>query len=198
MIALNIFDSSVVLHHCHDREIYDNQDIRNSLGFVFSLDEIRSNVDQSQLGNAFSTCGYYDKFPLPLMPGAENLSEWIAKRILESSEFFGVKDPLKVEFTRTWANIMYVNCEGKCHKHHLDIDGVAIFYPRVNSNTGELVFINNGIDGMTVDQALENQIFRQKLVPGDLLIHPPTLPHAVAKHCSQDPRISFIYEFKYH
>ncbi len=198
MVTINIFDSSVILHHCNDRSLYTNQAIKNSLDFVFSFDEIRSNIDRSQKGNAFTTCGLFNKFPLPNMPGAETLTEWISQRLLESSKEFKNKTATKIEFTRTWANVMFYGCEGSCHSHPLDIDGVAIFYIKAPNNSSELVFINNGIEGSFINQYSESQIRKQKVKEGDLIIHDPLIPHAVSKHLSQESRICFIYEFKYH
>ncbi len=198
MTAINVFNSTVVLHHCNDRELYSNETIRNSVNFVFSLDEVRNNIDSSQKGNAFSTCPFWEKFPLNKLPGGEGLYEWVTQKILESSDNFGITDPSKISFGRTWANIMFQGCEGTCHSHPLNIDGVAIFYANVPANGSELVFIKNGIDGTYISNYNDTEIMRQRVISGDLLIHKPNLPHAVSKHYSQEPRICFIYEFKYH
>ena len=132
------------------------------------------------------------------MPGAEQLSEWVAKRILESARQLGFKDPTKVEFVRTWANMMFFGCEGTCHSHPADIDGVAVFYSSAPVDSGELVFVQRGIDGTRVSQYAKEQLRSQPIKSGDLIIHKPHVPHAVSRHNSHDPRLSFIYEFKYH
>lgn len=198
MIAINVFDTPVVLHHCHDKEIYANSSIKQSVEFVFSLDEVRSNVDQSQIGNGFSTCGLYNKFPLTSMVGSENLTEWVARKILESATHFGFDNVSKVEFTRTWANVIYLNCEGTCHTHPNTVDGVAILYHKVPDKGSELAFIKNGIVNTKIEQYNESDVFKQRVLTGDMIIHKPSIPHAVTKHYSQKPRICFIYEFKYH
>jgi len=198
MIIRNVFDTNIVIHHCDDKSIYNNEVIQNSINFVFSLEEIRDSVDPSQVGNAFTTCNYFNKFPLTSMPGTERLSEWIAERILESAKFFNVAHTTKVGFERTWINLMFYGCEGSCHRHPLDIDGVAIFYPKVPLNSSELVFIRNGTVGSTIDNYPKADLAFQPVITGDLVIHAPSIPHAVSKHNSHDSRVCFIYEFKYH
>ena len=139
MIIRNVFDAKVVIHHCNDTSLYNNKTVKNSIDFVFSIDEIRDSIDQSQLGNAFSTCNYFDKFPLTKMPGTEHLSEWVAQRILESASVFDFHHSTKIGFERTWINLMFYGCEGSCHSHPLDVDGVAIFYPRTSASTVQAV-----------------------------------------------------------
>lgn len=198
MIIKHVFDTAVVVHHCNDKELFANESIKNSIEFVFSLEEVRETIDQSQIGNAFTTCNHFDKFPLTDMPGTEQLSEWVAKRILESGKHFGFENTSKVEFTRTWINLYFYGCEGTCHRHPTDIDGVAIFYPKVPAHSSELVFVRNGIDGTRINQYSNNDLIFQPVTQGDLVIHNPSIPHAISKHNNQDTRVCFIYEFKYH
>ncbi len=198
MIIRNVFDTPVVIHHCHDAEIFANKSIRDSIEFVFGLEEIRETIDPSQVGNAFTTCNHFDKFPLISMPGTENLSEWVARKMLESSKHFGFENSTKIEFSRTWINLYFYGCEGTCHHHPTDIDGVGIFYIKVPSNSSQLVFIRDGIDGTKINQYPPEQLAFQPVVQGDLIIHNPKVPHAISQHKAHDSRICFIYEFKYH
>jgi hypothetical protein len=197
MIVTTVFDSPIVLHHCDKLDLYSNRELKNSINYIFGLKEINSNVDSSQQGCAYTTCHLCEQFPLPRIKGLENLSEWVAQQLLESAEVFGVPTAKRIGFGRTWINIMLNQSEGLCHQHPLTLDGVAIFYANMPAGSGELVFIKNGSEGSLIKDYDNEHCFYQLVNAGDLVIHKPNMPHAVAKAHNQEPRICFIYEFKY-
>ena len=197
MIVTTVFDSPIVLHHCDELEMYSNAELQNSINHIFDLKEIRSNIDSSQQGRAYTTCHLWEQFPLPRIKGLENLSEWVAQQLLESAEVFGVPTAKRIGFGRTWVNIMFDQSEGLCHQHPLTLDGVAIFYANMPNGGGDLVFIKNGTEGSLIKDSNNEHCFYQTVNTGDLVIHKPNMPHAVSKSHNQEPRICFIYEFKY-
>lgn len=117
---------------------------------------------------------------------------------MECSSIFTTK-PIAQGFTtpRVWANRMSKDCEGKCHIHEVDVDGVAIFYQNIPINSGDLVFVRGGTTYSSFKDYDDDDLQYQNVRAGDLLIHDRTLPHAITTHCSDEHRVCFIIEFKY-
>ena len=187
---------TIITHHCDHKEYYTNEDIYNSIDYVFGLEHIKNSVDTYQRGMALSTVRYYNDFPLLELPGSEKLISWIRERIIESTDSLGYKDVTDITFGRTWINLMFEGCEGACHDHNEAGSGVAIFYANVPKNSSDLVLVEGGVNNTKLSDYDPSQCFPIQLTSGDLVIHDPLLPHAVTRHNNQEPRICFIFEFR--
>ena len=196
MIIKKFQEHSIIVHHCDNKEFYLNEDIYNSINYVFSLDKIKNSIDTYQIGMALSTNKFYNEFPLTELPGGGNLVKWVEEKILESAEPLGFTSN-KIKFGRTWVNMMFEGCEGACHDHTDADSGVAIFYANVPANSSDIVFIDGGTNNTHIRDYSPEKCFPIKLNSGDLIIHDPLLPHAVSKHNNQEPRICLIFEFSY-
>lgn len=197
MIIKKFLEHSIVIHHCDNKEYYANEDIYNSIDYVFGLEKIKNSVDTYQRGMALSTIRYYREFPLVELPGSNNLIKWVKEKIIMSSGAFGQPDATDISFGRTWINLMFEGCEGRCHIHKDAGSGVAIFYANVPTGGSDLVLIEGGVDSSKIEDYDPKLCFPIQLNSGDLVIHDPLLPHSVSKHTSQEPRICLIFEFSY-
>jgi len=188
-----IFGQKIFLSKCPDESFYKNKTLQESIENVYSMPEVQDKVDTSQKGQALTSVGASSN--IATLPGIELLMQWIYSQILEVAKELNVPVSQLV-ITRGWTNRMFKDCEGRCHTHPSDVNGVVIFYYQVPENSANLVLIEDGVNGTEYhDYPAEKKHY---IVPtaGQLVIHHPSMPHAVSCHSSDDPRTCFIFEFK--
>ena len=171
--------------HCEDKNLYENEILKNYIDFVFEQPEVVSRSITERVGKAHSTCDLSPEIVLT-MPGIQNLLQWIIDQLEENSHHFISKEVSGVEFTRAWMNKMFKDSSGIRHVHRPIPDGVVcIFYIQVPENSSKLLVHYD--DG---DEEIEVKV-------GDLIIHDNQLPHSVTSHGNDIPRMCFIFECYY-
>jgi len=192
MNTQTIFGHKIFLSKCPDESIYKNKTLSDSIEMVYRIPDIKNKVDRSQIGEALTSVGI--DLHIAKLPGMERLMEWIGTQLQLVADDRGIKKPRYV-MPRAWTNRMLKDCEGRCHTHPEQADGVVIFYYQVPKNSAELVLIDGGVNGSEHHEYPGNK--KHFIVPseGQLIIHPPGVPHAVSRHNSDDPRTCFIFEF---
>jgi hypothetical protein len=180
---------------CPHEDFYKDEKIRNGLTRLFGCPMLKTYQVPEQRGHVVTTCNLPNLSLSTL--NIQHLIDWIEERILECSSFLWNRQASKVIITMMWANQMLLGSEGICHTHKRNIDGVAIFYQSVPEHSGDLAFIRNGLQGTSYNNYMDNDCKFQNIKSGDLIVHHKSLPHAISTHMSTDPRISFIFEFKY-
>jgi hypothetical protein len=192
MNAQTIFGHKIFLSRCYDVSVYKNETLAQSIEMAYSIPEVKNKVDRSQIGKALTTVGI--DLHIAKLPGMERLMEWIGTQLQLVADDLGVTKHRFI-MPRAWTNRMFKDCEGRCHTHPPQADGVAIFYYQVPKDSANLVLIEGGINGSEHGQYAGNQ--KHFIVPseGQLIIHPPGVPHAVTRHNNEDPRTCFIFEF---
>lgn len=188
-----VFGHKLFLSKCPDEILYKNDTIKESIEKVYAIPEVQDKVDVSQKGRALTSVGL--KLHIAKLPGMENLMQWIGSQIQEVAKELNLTGS-QIAMPRGWTNRMFRDCEGRCHTHPLQADGVVIFYYQVPENSAELVLIDSGTDGSEYHDYPPEK--KHHIVPteGQLIIHHPSIPHAVSRHNSDDPRTCFIFEFK--
>ena len=194
MNTQTIFGHKIFLSRCTDESIYKNKTLSDSIEMVYEIPDIKNKVDRSQIGHALTSVGL--DMHLANLPGMERLMEWIGTQLRLVADAKGINKP-RFLMPRSWTNRMFKDCEGRCHTHLMQADGVAIFYYQVPKNSAELVLIDGGVNGSEHHSYPGNK--KHFIVPseGQLIIHPPDVPHAVSRHNSDDPRTCFIFEFMF-
>lgn len=180
---------------CPHEIYYINEELSDKLSKTFACPMLKTYQVREQRGNVITTCNL-PQFNVSAL-NIQDLIDWIKERILECSTLLWNGEASDVKFTLMWANQMLQGSEGVCHTHKRKIDGVAIFYQSVPQQSGDLVFIRNGQQGTSYKNYSEIDLCYQNVESGLLVIHDKSLPHAISTHMSSDPRISFIFEFKY-
>ena len=192
---MEIFNNDVLLLHCDDNTVYQNEELFSSLNTVFALPELQGFINDQQAGGALSTCGFSHIRPIDF-PGIQNLLKWIEDRIIESSEKYTNAPILDILYGRMWVNRMFKGCQGRIHIHGSDtLDFVSIFYIDVPEDSGSnLIFVKDGIQGHLLEKYSEEQKCYLSPKTGDLIIHSPFLPHGISTHNSDKPRTCLIVE----
>jgi hypothetical protein len=189
-----VFGHKLFSSKCEDPSIYQSDELKNTIESIYKLPEIAGVVDPSQKGQALTSV--QTRSHLARVPGIQPLMKWITGQILEAAKELNLSGK-QLAYPRGWTNRMFKDCEGRCHTHPLQADGVVIFYYEVPENSAELVLIDGGTNGSEYhDYPAER---KHHIVPstGQLLIHHPSIPHAVSRHNSDEPRTCFIFEFKF-
>jgi len=179
METINFYNYQLHISHCNDVEIYHNDAINSTIDTLLS--KSHAHYDESQIGDALSTVGL--NFDMSGLPEFYNFYSWLVSQISLIRNTYNYKNG-RIKFTRTWINQMFEGCEGACHTHPNDVDGVTIFYTRAPENSSDLILVN---DSDTLNVPVK---------PGMLVIHKPDVPHAISKHMSTLPRECIITEFK--
>jgi len=187
-----IFGEKIFLSQCVDESIYKNKTLSNSVEMMYKNPGINKSVDE-QKGNALTTIGTDVNFIE--LPGMKNLIDWVLSQIELVPKELGMSKT-HCFIRRVWSNRMFKDCEGRCHIHSIiGINGIAIFYYQVPEDSAQLVLINGGMPGTEYHSYPEKKKHYIKPVEGQLIIHPPNIPHAVSRHNSDDPRTCFVFEF---
>jgi hypothetical protein len=192
MDTQTIFGHKIFLSMCFDESVYKNKTLEDSIEMVYKIPDIQNKVDSSQIGRALTTVDI--DLHIANLPGMERLIDWIGKELKLVANELGVTKTRYI-MPRSWTNRMFKDCEGRCHTHPMQADGVAIFYYQVPKDSANLVLIDGGVNGAEHHEYPENK--KHFIVPseGQLIIHSPKVPHAVSRHNSNDPRTCFIFEF---
>jgi hypothetical protein len=192
MNTQTIFGHKIFLSKCPDESIYKNKTLEDSIEMVYRIPDIKDKVDRSQIGEALTSVGI--DLHIAKLPGMERLMEWLGSQLQLVADAKGITKPRYI-MPRAWTNRMFKDCEGRCHTHPREADGVAIFYYQAPKNSANLVLIDGGTSGSEYHDYPGNK--KHFIVPseGQLIIHPPEVPHAVSRHNSDDPRTCFIFEF---
>jgi hypothetical protein len=193
--------NDVKKYKCNDKQLYENPTLTSSINLLLDLPDVVCRIQgtkyDSAHGEILTSVGNEYSNVLTL-PGAEQLMIWITSRIQESAP------PGKsVDYIKSWANKMFYGSQGLVHAHtHPDFkncesDFVAIFYVHIPENSGQLVFIDGGEFNKKYTEYDESKMTIMQCESGDLVIHPPTIPHAVTVHNSHVPRLCLVFEGKY-
>lgn len=186
---------------CNDKNLYENPILTSSINLLLDLPDVVHRVQgtkyDSAMGQVLTSAGneYSDILTLP---GAKNLVSWIDSKIKESAP------PGKsIEYIKSWANKMFYGSQGLVHAHiHPDFknyksDFVAIFYVHIPENGAQLVFVDGGEFNKKYTEYDESKLTIMKCESGDLVIHPPQIPHGVTIHNSHTPRLCLVFEGRY-
>ena len=131
------------------------------------------------------------------IPGMEELITWITNTILKHAVYLNKPDATSVTITDSWANRVFRDFTFPCHIHREGTDGMAIFYHTVPlDNPSELVLIKNGTEMSLLSKYAKEDCFNIKVATGDLIIHHQSIPHAISRHNSDDPRTCLVFNFK--
>ena len=186
---------------CENKNLYENSILLSSIDLLLDLPDVTQRVKggkyDSANGEILTSVGneYSD---IMILPGAAPLIEWITERLLELSP-----TSKSVEYVKSWANKMFYGSQGLVHAHtHPDYknyktDFVAIFYVHIPKNSGQLIFIDGGEFNKKYTDYDESRITQMQCESGDLVVHSPTIPHAVTTHTSHTPRLCLVFEGKY-
>ena len=200
----DIFGSKVVKTHCDNRVLYTNTEIKKSYIRIFELPEIRDRyrgaVWDSHDGEGESTEG--NNFLAPdILPGSSDLMSWIKDQCIKALNDVWNIPAIDVTITRSWMNRMYKGSRGKAHNHmaaetFTTPTIVAVFYVENTVNGSSLVIVKDGVHGLLPEEfPNENKHFIMTM-PGDLIMHPPGLYHAVSLHDADEPRICFAFHIE--
>jgi hypothetical protein len=198
MKTLNAFGHKILYSHCATPELYTNEDLVFGIQTVFELTELKTrNIESPNLlleGSGLTTEVIPYLGPANLS-GSADLNNWIKQ---ECAEFFKV-DINCVKITASWMNKLNYGSQGRCHNHEgsetlgPDPTAVAIFYQNNPANGSDLIFIQNGEFGKYHSDYPEHEKLRVTPVTGDLIVHEPSVWHAIGKHDSEESRICLVY-----
>lgn len=187
------------LFHCSDESIYNSPALRKRVLQIFSLDEIKNNTSESNIGGeSYTTVSKY-QFSIPMNPHARILYSWITKQINSCVDFFPSKKG-KLSIVHSWMNMMNKGTQVEVHNHKSvdkSLSGVAIFYYQVPHPSARFLIIKDGENHKTYKDYDTSAITPIDVKTGDLLIHHSDTFHAVEEYQGEDPRISFIFNFKF-
>jgi hypothetical protein len=197
-----IHKDDIFITRCLDRQLWDNPMLENSIEKLFNFEVVAGNISNESNGKVLTNCDINDLCLLDA-PGINGLMEWMIPVLFDSKEKLDIKKEVNgIIFGRCWANKMFKGSNGICHRHNKynNIDGVAIFYYRVPSQSSKFMLIN--CDKKNYDGKLESEIDKNDIVyidvqEGDLILHDTNIFHAVSDHHNNDPRICFVFEFAY-
>ena len=174
--------------------LYESLRLKKSIDEVFNLEQVlNASGIQEQNGKIVSTIGLGSEYVINLQdifPLLTFISSIILKVIYGDEN-----TSQKIYYRRMWMNKMYKDCSVKCHDHLGMSDGTAIFYYEVPVDGGELIILKNSIDE-DISSEHDDIAHYMKVETGDLIIHRCDVPHAISKHMSNNPRISFIFDFE--
>jgi len=188
-------------YKCNDTQLYENPTLASSINLLLDLPDVvyrnQGTKYDSAYGEVLTSVGniYSDIITLP---GAEKLVQWVTSKIQESAP-----EGKTIEYIKSWANKMFYGSQGLVHAHiHPDFknyksDFVAIFYVHIPKDGGQLVFVEGGEFNTKYTEYDESKLTIIECESGDLVIHPPTLPHAVTLHNSHTPRLCLVFEGRY-
>ena len=188
-----VFGQKIFLSKCSNKNFYTDKTLQDSIEQVYRLPEVQDKVDTSQNGRALTSVGA--RLNIASLPGMEQLMQWIYSQILEAATDLNLSGS-QLLITRGWTNRMFKDCEGRCHTHPSQVNGVVIFYYQVPENSAELVLIDGGTDGSEYHDYPTEKKYHIVPSAGQLVIHHPSMPHAVSRHNSDEPRTCFIFEFE--
>lgn len=189
-------------YKCNNKILYENPTLTSSINLLLDLPDVVNRIQGTKYDSAYGkvlTSAGNEYSDITVLPGAKGLVEWITTKLLENSP----KPSKSIKYLRTWANKMFYNSEGLVHSHiHPDFnvcqtDFVAIFYVHIPENSAQLVFVEGGEFNKKYTDYDESKLTIMKCESGDLLIHPPTIPHGITIHKSQTPRLCLVFEGKY-
>lgn len=187
--------------NCDDKSLYENPILTSSINLLLDLPDVVHRIQgtkyDSAMGQVLTSAGNEYSNILTL-PGASNLVSWIHSKIKESAP-----QGKSIEYIKSWANKMFYGSQGLVHAHiHPDFknyksDFVAIFYVHIPENSAQLVFVDGGEFNTKYTEYDESKLTIMKCESGDLVIHPPQIPHAVTIHKSHTPRLCLVFEGRY-
>lgn len=184
-------------YKCENENLYKNSKLLSSIDLLLDLPDVVYRIEgtkyDSASGQVLTSVGneYSD---VTNLPGAEGLMSWITSKIQQQSSNKSVR------YDKSWANKMFYGSQGLVHAHtHPDFknyksDFVAIFYVHIPENSAQLVFVDGGEFNKKYTDYEESKLFIMKCESGDLVIHPPTIPHAVTIHNNHIPRLCLVFE----
>jgi hypothetical protein len=188
-----VFGQKMFLSKCPDESFYTNETLQDSIEKVYRIPEVQDKVDTSQKGRALTSVGA--GLNIATLPGIEQLMQWIYGQILEVATNLNLSGSQLV-ISRGWTNRMFKGCEGRCHTHPSHAHGIVIFYYQIPENSAELILIDGGTNGSEYHDY--PAVKKHHIIPsaGQLIIHHPSMPHAVSCHNNNEPRTCFIFEFE--
>ena len=192
--------NDVKKYKCDDKSLYENPILLSSINLLLDLPDVVYRVKgtkyDSATGEVLTSAGneYSDILTLP---GAKQLVKWVTSKVQEQS-------PHKsVSYVKSWANKMFYGSQGLVHAHtHSDFkdyesDFVAIFYIHIPEDSAQLVFVEGGEFNKKYTDYDKSKLTIMECESGDLIIHSPTIPHAVTIHNSTTPRLCLVFEGRY-
>jgi hypothetical protein len=194
--------NDVKKYKCDDKSLYENPILLSSINLLLDLPDVVNRIKGSKYDSAKGevlTSAGNDYSDITILPGSKGLVDWVTSKLLENSP----KPSTSIKYLRTWANKMFYGSEGLVHAHiHPDFnvchtDFVAIFYVHIPENSAQLIFVDGGEFNTKYTDYDESKLTIMKCESGDLIIHPPTIPHAVTTHNSHTPRLCLLFEGKY-
>lgn len=196
METYNLFKYRIARDNCKDTSIYKNETLLESLESLFSNDNLYNRLEDAN-GLVLSSFGIKN-FSVLTMPGLDKFLEWHKEKALSVSSFFGHPNATDIEFVNSWVNKVFINASGDVHFHENISHVVSTFYPIVPlTNSADLVVVNEGLDHSKLNLYSEENISHQNIKEGDCLFMDTITPHGVTPHLNNDPRITFVFEFKY-
>lgn len=199
MIVQDVFNTKVVRVMCEVPDFYDTPSIHKNIERAFRLAETHRpddiKVGKEGVGKFETMMG--GGMPVEMIPGLEPLMAWISEYIMKAAPYYVDFIPSGFRFARTWANKMYLGCEGKAHRHGVN-DGVAIFYLQAPEHSSDLVFIEGDkVPQKLLDEYQDEVLIYANVKQGELVFHDKRIIHAVSKHGNEIPRICLVFEFNY-
>jgi hypothetical protein len=198
MKTLDVFGHSILHAHCTTSELYTNDDFVFGIQTIFELAELKTqNIETPDLlleGNGLTTEVIPYLGPANLS-GSTNLNKWIKQ---ECAEFFNV-DSDRIKLSASWMNKLNYGGHGRCHNHKgteklgSDPTAVAIFYQNNPVNGSDLIFMREGYFGAYPSEYPEEDKIYFTPQTGDLVVHDPSIWHAIGEHKSDEPRICLVY-----
>jgi len=142
-----------------------------------------------------TTVGRYD---LPNdLKGIHLLVASIEEYLLSIKDQFNKSNAENIKFNLSWIVKLTKGSQVYCHRHHPDLDGVAIFHYQTPPEGTNFVLVKDGVDNKLIeDQIQENcNVFNMKT--GDLLVHTSTAKHGLYKYTSDIDTIMLVFDFNY-
>jgi len=210
-MIVNIFDKRFIDVYQFDKinDYSGKTELDIAVENIFNNEEVKKNGQKcSPNCSALCTVFLQQTINIPKLLNLENneLGKWMFSKFTESAKKFKLEEKCNINefyFYRCWGNRLFKNAdEGISHRHRLSYFDVphlvAIYYHYVPEDGANLVFIKDQdemkITGRHHSTYPEKDKIYFKPKTGMLVIHDPTILHAVTPHTSDIPRTCFIFE----
>jgi hypothetical protein len=185
-------------YKCENKDLYQNSTLTSSINLLLDLPDVVYRIQgtkyDSACGEVLTSAGN-DYSDILTLPGAKPLVDWVTSKLKESAP-----EGKSIGYCKSWANKMFYGSQGLVHAHtHPDfknyhVDFVAIFYVNIPKDGGQLVFVDGGEFNKKYTEYDSSKLTVMECESGDLIIHTPTIPHAITTHNSHVPRLCLVFE----
>ena len=169
--------------------------IYNKLDLAASIEQAIKDVPTvNNTENYITTIGRYD---LTTFDGIKLLIAWIEEYLLSIKNDFDKPKAKNIKFGLSWITKLYKGSQVYCHRHHHELDGVAVFYFKTPTKGSELVLVDNAIDNKPVKEQVQENCNFFNIKTGELIVHHNMAKHGVREYTSDTDTIALVFDFNY-